>query len=148
MVGMRVGSCLTVHSNAALIPLWTTLYSGCFRIRVGSETARKAHVVTSLSWSRDFVITAAPTFNLQEDVVLLDAQVVGGDACVLPAVDRLGHVDLQRAVFVNHVRVTVLNAGLNVFEPSWASEKRFSRCSEETLIAFSPRLRPKLVFTT
>lgn len=56
-------------------------------------------------------------------MVLLDAQVVGGDAGVLPAVDRLGHVDLQRAVFVNHVRVTVLNAGLNVFEPLWASEK-------------------------
>lgn len=46
MVGMRVGSCLTVHSNAALIPLWTTLYSGCFRIRVGSERTRKARVVT------------------------------------------------------------------------------------------------------
>lgn len=81
-------------------------------------------------------------------MVLLDAQVVGGDAGVLPAVDRLGHVDLQRAVFVNHVRVTVLDAGLNVFEPLWVSEKRFSRSSEETLIVFSPRSRPKLVFTT
>lgn len=147
MVGMRVGSCLTVHSKAALIPLWTTLYSGCFRIRVGSETTRKAHVVTSGSWSRDFAITAAPTFNLQEDVVLLDAQVVGGDAGVLPAVDRLGHVDLQRAVFMNHIRVTVLNAGLNVFEPLWASEERFSRRSEETRIVFSPRSGPKLAFT-
>lgn len=36
MVGMRDGSCLTLHSNAALMPLWTTLYSGCLRMRVGS----------------------------------------------------------------------------------------------------------------
>lgn len=93
------------------------------------------------------MIKAAPTFNLQDDMVLLDAQVVGGDAGVLPAVDRLGHVDLQRAVFMNHIRVTVLNAGLNVFEPLWASENRFSRGSEETRTAFSPPSRPKLVVT-
>ena len=36
MVGMRDGSCLTLHSNEALMPLWTTLYSGCLRMRVGS----------------------------------------------------------------------------------------------------------------
>lgn len=45
MVGMRVGSCLTLHSNAALIPLWTTLYSGCFSIRVGSGVERERRAV-------------------------------------------------------------------------------------------------------
>lgn len=68
-------------------------------------------------------VTAAPTFNLQEDVVLLDPQVVGGDAGVLPTVDRLGHVDLQCAVFMNHIGVTILNAGLDVFEPFRAARK-------------------------
>lgn len=45
MMGMRVGSCLTLHSKAALMPLWTTLYSGCFRIRVGSNVERKGRAV-------------------------------------------------------------------------------------------------------
>lgn len=37
MVGVSVGSCFTLHSNTTDRPLWTTLYSGCFRILVGSE---------------------------------------------------------------------------------------------------------------
>lgn len=52
-------------------------------------------------------------------MVLPDPQVVGGDAGVLPAVQRLGHVDLQRSVLVDHVRIPVLNAGLAVLEPAW-----------------------------
>lgn len=54
-------------------------------------------------------------------MVLLDAQVVGSDAGVFSTVGRLGHVDLQCAIFMNHVRVPVLNAGLDVFEPLQAS---------------------------
>lgn len=65
------------------------------------------------------------TFNLQEDVVLLHPQVVGGDARVLPAVQRLGHVDLQSTVLVDHIRVAVLNAGLTVFEPTQEKKKRW-----------------------
>lgn len=37
MVGVSVGSCFTLHSNTTDRPLWTTLYSGCFRILVGSD---------------------------------------------------------------------------------------------------------------
>lgn len=37
MVGVSVGSCFTLHSNTTERPLWTTLYSGCFRILVGSD---------------------------------------------------------------------------------------------------------------
>lgn len=32
-----MGSCFTLHSNTTDRPLWTTLYSGCFRILVGSN---------------------------------------------------------------------------------------------------------------
>lgn len=62
-------------------------------------------------------MTAPPTFNLQKDVILLDTQVVCGNASVLPTVDKLGDGNLQRAVFMNYVWVPILNAGLNVFEP-------------------------------
>lgn len=47
MVGTSEGSCFTLHSNTTDLPLWTTLYSGCFRIRVGSDgtgTSRLASV--------------------------------------------------------------------------------------------------------
>lgn len=37
MVGVSEGSCFTLHSNTTDLPRWTTLYSGCFRIRVGSD---------------------------------------------------------------------------------------------------------------
>lgn len=40
IVGMSEGSCFTVHSNTTDRPLWTSLYSGCFRIRVGSVGGR------------------------------------------------------------------------------------------------------------
>lgn len=71
-------------------------------------------------WARGFLkrrIAAAPTFNLQDHVILLDTQVVGGDASVLPTVDKLRRMDLQRAVFMNYIGVDILNAGLNVLEP-------------------------------
>lgn len=51
-------------------------------------------------------------------MVLPDAQAVRGNAGVLPAVERLGHVDLQSAVLMNHIRVAAPNAGLTVFEPT------------------------------
>lgn len=51
-------------------------------------------------------------------MVLPDAQVVGGDARVLPAVERLGHVDLQRSVLMDDVVLAVLDADLTVFEPA------------------------------
>lgn len=42
VVGTSVGSCFTLQSNTTEPPLWTTLYSGWFRMRVGSdETAGK-----------------------------------------------------------------------------------------------------------
>lgn len=49
------------------------------------------------------VFTLLLTFDLQVDVVLLAAQVVGGNAGVFSAVLRLGHMDLQCAVGVKHV---------------------------------------------
>lgn len=55
-------------------------------------------------------------------MILLDTQVVGGDASVLPTVDKLGRMDLQRSVLMNHIWVPVLDAGLNVFEPLRASQ--------------------------
>lgn len=51
-------------------------------------------------------------------MVLLDPQVVGGDAGVLSTVQWLGDVDLQCTVHMDHIRVTVFNAGLTVFEPA------------------------------
>lgn len=51
-------------------------------------------------------------------MVLLDPQVVGGNAGVLSTVQRLGDVDLQCTVLVDHIRVAALNAGLTVFEPA------------------------------
>lgn len=50
-------------------------------------------------------------------MVLLDAQVVGGDARVLAAVLRLGHVDLQGAIFVDHVGVFAVDADQTILEP-------------------------------
>ena len=58
------------------------------------------------------------TFDLQLDVVLLDAQGVGGDAGVAAAVERLGRVDLQRAVLVDHVGVQVLDGRGAALEPA------------------------------
>lgn len=88
-------------------------------MRVGSDVERKAHAVkTGHCVGRGLLKhRIPPTFNLQEDVILLDTQVVGGDASVLPTVDKLGHMDLQRAVFMNDIWVTTLDAGLNIFEP-------------------------------
>lgn len=57
-------------------------------------------------------------------MVLPDPQVVGGDARVLPAVERLGHVDLQRPVLMDHVVLAVLDADLAVFEPAGEKETR------------------------
>ena len=58
------------------------------------------------------------TFDLQLDVVLLDAQGVGGDAGVAAAVDGLGRVDLQGAVLVDHVGVHVLDGRGAALEPA------------------------------
>lgn len=55
-------------------------------------------------------------------MVLPDPQVVGGDARVLPAVERLGHVDLQCTVLMDHVVLAVLDADLAVFEPAGEKE--------------------------
>lgn len=51
-------------------------------------------------------------------MVLPDPQVVAGDARVLPAVERLGHVDLQCTVLMDHVVLAILDADLAVFEPA------------------------------
>lgn len=51
-------------------------------------------------------------------MVLLDPQVVGGNACVLSTVFWLCHMNIQCAVLMDHVRVIILNAGLTVFEPA------------------------------
>lgn len=129
VVRTRVGSCLTLHSNAALIPIWTILYSGCFRIRVGSGWWREVHVNKRVyltghmtSWiQRGFfnsITFQPPTFNLQKDMVLPDPQAVGGNAGVLSSVYWLGRVDLQCTTLMNHISVIIFNAGLNVFEPS------------------------------
>lgn len=57
------------------------------------------------------------TFDLQVDVVLIDAEVVCGHAGVLPAVVGLNCVNLERAVVVVDVRLSVQRAGPAVFEP-------------------------------
>ena len=51
-------------------------------------------------------------------MVLLDAQGVGGDAGVAPAVDGLGRVDLECAVLVDHVGVHILDGGGAALEPA------------------------------
>lgn len=65
-----------------------------------------------------FCLSAYLTFNLQEDVVFLDPQVVSSNAGVLPTVKWLSHMDFQCTIFMNHIGITVLNAGLTVFEPT------------------------------
>lgn len=50
IVGKSEGSCFTLHSKSTFPFLWTTLYSGCFRIRVGSGKRRvwKTQVISLL----------------------------------------------------------------------------------------------------
>lgn len=58
------------------------------------------------------------TFNLEVNVVLLESQVVGGDAGVLSAVVRLSHQDLQCTVLMDYIGIAVLDAHMTVFEPT------------------------------
>lgn len=58
MEGKRVGSCLTLHSNTAMLFLWTTLYPGCVRIRVGSVEREKMKQI----FSPTFPILLLPLF--------------------------------------------------------------------------------------
>lgn len=57
------------------------------------------------------------TFNLQIDVVLIDAKVVRGYAGVLSTVVRLNCMNFQRAIDTVDVRVSNQRAWPTVFEP-------------------------------